>query len=209
MNILDFHLQPQFKHELFYIYTSHHLNTSCIELIWLDGFTTGVCGGFLLLTWWMVAEFHGWWRRQDIVEMKCTVICCEIQAECWGIGSFSWSTQESLGVVVLVPTWLHLSWHLKMMVGFHILDPRQGAFLTWSPGLRGGKSVADFLSCRSSDWLSAGLNIAWHLGGCMLWVCVHVGHEKRGVCSLFIYPSGAMLARGWFLQAGLSCNAGA
>ena len=66
------------------------------------------------------------------------------------------------------------------------------------------------ISChgRSFDWLSAGLNITWHLGGCMLWVLVHEGHEERGVCSLGIYPSGAMLVRGWFLHAGLSCNAG-
>ena len=165
--------------------------SGCIQLIWLGGFTTGVCGRFLLLTWWMVTEFHGWWRRQGIIENKCTVICCETLAVvhwywqfqlCHGV--WRWWQGSTIWILDRVPFSLD---HL----GSGMEDPLQISCHGWS-----------------SDWHPAGLNIAWLLGGCMLWVWVHVGREERGVCFLGIYPSGAMLVTGWFLPAGLSCNPG-
>ena len=57
-----------------------------------------------------------------------------------------------------------------------------------------------------SDLLSAGLNVAWRLGGCMLWVWV--AQEKSGICFSGVCPSVAVQVIGWHLPAALSYNSG-
>ena len=70
-------------------------------------------------------------------------------------------------------------------------------FGSWAPFSLGhlGAGVEDHLQIccdgKISDLLSAGLNVEWHIGGCMLWV--RLAHEERGVCFSGLYLSVAEL----------------